>query len=197
MKNFNDLKDIWSAGNRDTKDIISTRQLQKRSQITIMKKQLETSTAMTGLFILFILWFTFLRNGTLKYEQSYVSLLLIAACSLLLILLNLKSLVSLNKLNETEPPREYLKRWVVFYKHRMLFYKYYSTLLFGAFCVSFAIYLPEILGRYPSIEYKVGFIIMLIILLISSIIFSKKLAKQEKLKLKMLNNRIDNLYREQ
>lgn len=194
MKNFNDIKGIWTEN--EPGPFISAQSLSKRKKGQLSFLQKKYSLSATGLigFTMFVLGFTFFRDSGFIYELSYIALFLIAGCSLIMVLINLHNIFLLSKIHETLAPKEYLTRWSLFYTYRLRFFRFYSPALFLILCFSFSLYLPEILGYYPTAYYKAGFVLFIIIVFLGYRMLGKRSILEEKMRLNELNNTIRMLF---
>ncbi|SMD43968.1 hypothetical protein SAMN00777080_2582 [Aquiflexum balticum DSM 16537] len=188
MKKFDDLKSIWAENQMNASDLAHAFGKKKINSLAVMKQQYIVSAI--GLFgtTVFILWFGFLSGKNFKFEISYTALAILAVCLAINMLINLYNVLLISKLDDTLAPQEYLKHWLNFYKNRLRFFRLYAPILLITFCLSFALYVPEILGYYPNTYYKIGFILFIILTFFASYLMGKSATREEKIKLNELNN---------
>lgn len=193
MKKFDDLKSIWSENQLNTNDLAHSFGNKKINSLAVMKQQYILSAI--GLFgtTVFILWFGFLSGKNFKFDISYTALGILAVCLVIIVSINLYNVFLISKLDETLAPKEYLKHWLNFYKKRLRFFRLYAPILLITFCISFALYVPEILGYYPNTDYKIGFIFFMILIFFASYLMGKSATREEKIKLNELNDTFQSL----
>lgn len=187
MKEFKDLKTIWSQNQPTTNDLSHTFSKKKNNPLMLMKKQYILSAIGSFATAVFILWFGFFSGKYFMFEISYTALALLAVCLIINMFININNVFLIINLDETLTPKEYLNHWLNFYKKRLRFFRVYAPILILTFCLSFSLYVPEILGYYPSTYYKIGFIFFLILIFIASYLMGKNATREEKMKLNELN----------
>ncbi|MDD4374931.1 MAG: hypothetical protein PHG67_13540 [Bacteroidales bacterium] len=187
MKEFDDLKTIWSVNQTQTKDTAGFLGKKKSHPLSYLKKQYALSTM--GLFasVVFILWFGFLSGKEFTFEISYTALALLAVSLFVILFVNIYNVFLISKLDETLAPKEYLNHWRNFYKKRLRFFSVYAPVISIILCLSFLLYVPEIIGYYPNIYYKTEFVFFLILVFFVSYILGKNASREEKIKLNELN----------
>lgn len=187
MKKFDELKDIWSTNEPNTNST-QAKLFTKKDELTLLKNQYLFSGI--GLFCLtvFIVWFTYFNKQKFLFEISYIALSSLAVCTTIMVMINLYNVFLISKLDETLAPRFYLSKWHEFYQLRFRFFSLYAPFLFLAMLFSFAVYLPEILGYYPTVYYKVAFVIGIVMFYFIYFIVGKKSILKEKMKLNEINN---------
>jgi hypothetical protein len=193
MKNFDEIKKLWSENETDLNVSPQFLLHSKKDQIHFFKKQYGLGAIGSTGVALFFVWFTFFSNRSFNFELSSTALSIMAGCSLVIAMINLYNLFLISKIDETLAPKEYLSRWVAFYSTRFQFFRLYAPVLFLAFCLSFVLYLPEILGYYPNTTYKTGFIVFIILIFIGIKLFGRRSILEEKMKLNNLNHTIRTL----
>jgi hypothetical protein len=196
MKDFNDIRNLWSDNQTTSPLSFDSLANRKKDQIGFFKRQYKLSAL--GLFsvTIFILWFAFGSDRNFIFELSYAALALISICLFIMVLINLHNVFLISKIDETIAPKEYLNRWFKFYRNRFQFFRIYGPTLFLSLLVSFALYIPEILGYYPNTPYKIGFVIFIFVFFIIYLKLGKKAVREEKMKLNELNNTIRMLFEE-
>lgn len=187
MKNFDAIKHIWSENEPDTNTSAHPMSKSKKDHLSLLSDRYLLSAIGLFSFTLFVVWFAFLSDRNFMFDLSYTALSLLAICSFIMVLINLYNVFLIRKLNETLPPKVYLNHWLLFYTKRFLFFRRYAPILFIATCFSFALYVPEILGYYPTSYYKTGFVVFIILIFIVFHLLGKKSLSDEKRKLNELN----------
>jgi hypothetical protein len=196
MKSFNDIKNIWSEIKSDPETTTPFHVDRKRDQLSLLKKQYGLSALGLVSLTAFILWFAFLSDKDFVYDLSYIALVLIATCSIIMVLVNLHNVLLISRIDETMDPKEYLDRWFKFYKKRLRFFSLYGPALFFILCISFGLYVPEILGYYPTANYKIGFVFFLLMIFLGYIVLGKNAVKEEKMKLDEIGKNMRMLFEE-
>lgn len=196
MKNFDQLQDLWKENEPIIQRSKPISKDMKTDKLALLKRQYRLSAFGLFCFTLFTLWFGFFSQRDLIFELSYAALALIAFCSFTMVLINLQNVYLINRIDETNVPKEYLNDWVNFYNKRIQFMKFYGPAFFIVFVISFGLYVPEILGYYPTDNYKIGFVIFTLFLFAASIGLGKQAVNEEKLKLSELDHHIRGLNEE-
>ena len=197
MKEFKDLQNIWSEDEKRSSLKVKALDQAKNNRLDFLKKQFKISALGTFCVALFFIWFTFFSNTNLNFELSYIALILITSCVIITVLINVYNVYLINQINETLEPKAYLQQWFNFYQKRFRFYKFYGPLILLLFCTSFSFYIPEILGYYPNINYRVGFIIFTVFIFVGIFFLGNKNTDQEKKKLQEIKKNMEMLFKEE
>ncbi len=196
MKNFDQLQDLWTENESTFHKSPPSLNNMKTDKLAFLKRQYGLSATGLFCFTLFTVWFGFFSQRNLIFELSYTALVLLALSSFIMVLINLQNVLLISRIDETRAPNEYLNDWVKFYNKRIQFIKFYGPALFIVFAISFGLYIPEILGYYPTTNYKIGFVIFTLVLFAASIGLGKQAVKEESFRLSELDHRIQMLNEE-
>lgn len=193
MKEFDDLKNVWSQDEPATFDFARAFNNTNNNPISQMKKHYTLSTLGLSATTTFIVWFGFFSGREFMFEISYTALTILSVCLSVILLINIYTVFLISKLDETLVPKEYLNNWLNFYTKRLRFFRVYAPILVTTMTFSFALYVPEIMGYYPNMYYKIGFIFFLFLILFTSYLLGKNAADAEKMKLNELNGTFQSL----
>lgn len=188
MKEFNDLQKDWLLNQMDINDLPNFLKKKVSNPILLMKKQYLLSAIGSLATSVFILWFGFFSGKEFLFEISYMALAILAICLFVIMFLNIYFWILISKFDETLPPKTYLNHWLNFYKKRLWFFRVFTPIVSIILCLSFSLYVPEIIGYYPNTFYKIGIIFFLILIYFLSYLMGKKTTREEKAKLNELNH---------